>query len=109
MNIQQIKQGAFLNIDEIVLVLDVPVNREKKCEAETGDREHLKIINQSKIDGQFYDLSGSEPLLSLIVLRNGSVIGTGFLSKTLVRNRFQCTEQDLKNKSIFHGAAKSRK
>ena len=100
MSIQQIRQDAFLNTDEIILVLDMPGKTQRIENDENSESEVYEIIKKAKLNGDYYDLTGSEPLLSIIVLRNGSVVGTCFLSKTLVRNRFHF--QDTKQKKTYN-------
>jgi hypothetical protein len=100
MSIQQIKQGIYVNTDDIILVLGIPGKSRNQEQEENNVSSMFNIISNAKSHNRYYDLSDNDPLLSIIVLRNGSVLGTSFLPKTLVKNRFQIGDSNPRKRVV---------
>lgn len=88
MNIRPIMKGYYINADDIVMILNYSGEGSRKQTRSRFVQSGTKAIaDEARSSQKYYDLTGGDALLSIIVLRNGSVIGTPFLAYTLATNR----------------------
>ena len=88
MDLRQIMKGYFISAEDIVMILNFSGDGCRNSSRSRGVRESIQSMADRAMESdRYYDLTGGDSLHSLIVLRNGVVIGTPFLASTLARNR----------------------
>ena len=88
MDLRQIMKGYFISAEDIVMILNYSGDGCRNSSRSRRVRNSIQTVaDRARESDRYYDLTGGDSLHSLIVLRNGVVIGTPFLASTLARNR----------------------
>ncbi len=90
MDIRQIMKGYFVSAEDIVMILNYSGDGNRNSSRSGSVQKNIQAIaDRARNSDRYYDLTGGDTLHSLIILRNGAVIGTPFLASTLARNRLR--------------------
>lgn len=86
-----LRTEVYINADEIYIIMqrpDINNNMQKYIEPQDVNlyNKATNIIEDAKSRGMFFDISGRDEVIrSLIIMKNGMVIGTNNLPQTIIK------------------------